>query len=319
MATRSPPAALSALKRITETILPELVQDLRFGRSEAAAAKIDAILESVAETPQVAAGALKRMRRALDTAVQAGSAAAQFPSNLLRVEEDTVDLESISLSAPVRREVDQLLREYRYADTLREFHVVPRLRVLLSGPPRNGKTSLAGAIARALDLPLIVARSSGLIDSHLGTSAKNIDTIFNFMAVTPSVVFLDEVDTLASHRGADKDVPEATRTTNQLLQRIERLPPHCLLIAATNRPEHLDAAFHGRMQMHLQIERPDEDGMRQIALRELDPSLTPGVDLRDRINGLLSQQFEHAGALELACQDLRRRAALKAAGAIDEI
>lgn len=136
------------------------------------------------------------------------------------------------------------------------------LSLLLYGPPGTGKSHLARYVARELGLELFVARLDGLISSYLGSTSKNIRALFDFAAKQPCVLFLDEFDALAKLRGDAQELGELKRVVNSFIQNLDSLGSHCIVIAATNHDELLDAAVWRRFSYRLRLDYPG------VALRE---------------------------------------------------
>src|ERR1700723_1764412 len=89
------------------------------------------------------------------------------------------NLTDLVLSTAVQSVVREFVEEHHRQDLLPSYNLQPRNRVLLTGPPGNGKTSLAEALARSLSVPLIVARYEGLIASYLGETAGRLRLLFD--------------------------------------------------------------------------------------------------------------------------------------------
>ena len=103
-------------------------------------------------------------------------------------------LEDMVLSDICREVIGQLIEEQQRSSLLRANGLDPRHRVLLIGPPGNGKTSMAEAIAEALALPLFVVRYEAMIGSYLGETASRLKMVFDYARTTPCVLFFDEFD-----------------------------------------------------------------------------------------------------------------------------
>ena len=93
-----------------------------------------------------------------------------------------------------------LVGEQNRADLLHSYGLEPRHRVLLAGPPGNGKTTLAEAIAEALMVPLLVVRYEAVIGSYLGETAQRISQVFELARSRRCVLFFDEFDSVGKER-----------------------------------------------------------------------------------------------------------------------
>ncbi|MFY1017596.1 AAA family ATPase [Ectopseudomonas khazarica] len=132
-----------------------------------------------------------------------------------------------------------------------------RLNMLLSGPPGTGKTLIAGHIAAQLNRPLYVVRLDSVISSLLGDTAKNLRQIFEFVPAKNGVLFLDEVDAVAKLRNDAHEVGELKRVVNTLIQGLDSLDDHTVVIAATNHASLLDPAIWRRFPYKINFELPE--------------------------------------------------------------
>ena len=218
-------------------------------------------------------------------------------------------LSEIELDPVVGRVVGELIEEQKRSDLLRSYGIEPRNRVLLSGPPGNGKTSVAQAIATELMLPFYVVRYEGVVSSFLGETAARMDRAFEFARTRRCVVFFDELDTVAKERSDEHETGEIKRVVSTLLLQIDRLPAHVILVGATNHGELLDRAAWRRFQVRVDLCPPS----REAAMRYLQR-------LSNRLGGELgytprTMADKLAGAsyadLEEFALDVRRRAVLE--------
>jgi SpoVK/Ycf46/Vps4 family AAA+-type ATPase len=167
-----------------------------------------------------------------------------------------VRLVDLILSERNREAVGELIEEHQRTEVLRAYALEPRHRVLLIGPPGNGKTSLAEAIAEALLLPLVVLRYEEVVGSYLGETASRLAAVFEFARSRRCVLFFDEFDALGKERGDEHETGEIKRVVTSLLLGVDALPSHTLLVAASNHPELLDRAAHRRFQLRLELPPP---------------------------------------------------------------
>ena len=159
-------------------------------------------------------------------------------------------LDELELDSVAQRVVSELIEEQQRADLLRSYGIEPRHRLLLAGPPGNGKTSVAESIAAELMLPLYVIRYEGVVSSFLGETASRLDHAFEFVRTRRCVLFFDEFDTVAKERADEHETGEIKRVVSTLLLQIDRLPPHVILVGATNHDELLDRAAWRRFQLN---------------------------------------------------------------------
>jgi ATPase family associated with various cellular activities (AAA) len=150
----------------------------------------------------------------------------------------------------------EFIEEQTRADLLRSHGMEPRNRILLVGPPGNGKTSLAEAISEALGVGLFVVRYELLIGSYLGETATRLKRTLDYARTSPCVLFFDEFDAIAKERGDTHETGEIKRVVSSLLMQIDELPSHTVLIGATNHPELLDRAAGRRFQLHIDLPAP---------------------------------------------------------------
>lgn len=163
---------------------------------------------------------------------------------------------NLILPSYVENALNELIEEQSRVELLRSYSLEPRHKVLLIGPPGNGKTSLAEAIAESMMVPLIVVRYEGIIGSYLGETASRLKKIIDYASTRRCVLFFDEFETLGKERGDTHETGEIKRVVSSLLMQIDSLPSHVIVIAATNHSELLDRAVWRRFQLRLEIPQP---------------------------------------------------------------
>jgi SpoVK/Ycf46/Vps4 family AAA+-type ATPase len=168
-------------------------------------------------------------------------------------------LADLVLPLITRRAIDGLVEEQLRADLLRSHGIQPRHRLLLSGPPGNGKTSLAEAIAEALSVPFFTVRYDLLIGSYLGETTQRLRRLFEYIRTTSAVLLFDEFDVVGKERGDPHETGEIKRVVSTLLLQIDALPSYVVVIAATNHGELLDRAVWRRFELRLDMPQPDTE------------------------------------------------------------
>lgn len=165
-------------------------------------------------------------------------------------------LEQLLLPKSVVESCRDLIEEQSRADLLRSHGLEPRNKILLVGPPGNGKTSLAEAIAEALMLPLFTVKYESIVGAYLGETATRLGKLFDYAKARQCVLFFDEFETLGKERGDTHETGEIKRVVSSLLLQIDALPSYTIVIAATNHDALLDRAAWRRFQLRLSLPKP---------------------------------------------------------------
>lgn len=179
-------------------------------------------------------------------------------------------LDEVVLSVETREACDALIEEQRRADLLRSHGLEPRHRILLVGPPGNGKTTLAEAIAESLSVPLFVVRYESVIGSFLGETASRLRRVFDFARTNPCVLFFDEFDVVGKERGDVHETGEIKRVVSSLLLQVDDVPSWTIVAAATNHQELLDRAVWRRFQLRLNLPAPTESQIERFVVQYFD-------------------------------------------------
>lgn len=167
------------------------------------------------------------------------------------------DLNELILPDTVLKACTELIEEQHRYELLRSYNLEPRNRVILTGPPGNGKTSLAEALATSLMVPMYIVRYEGIIGSYLGETANRLKRLFEFIRTQRCVLFFDEFDAIGKERGDKHETGEIKRVVSSLLLQIDDLPSHVVIVTATNHPELLDRAVWRRFQIRLSLSKPE--------------------------------------------------------------
>lgn len=214
-------------------------------------------------------------------------------------------LDSVLLLQGVQKAISELIEEQQRRDLLRSYGLEPRHRVLLSGPPGNGKTTVAEAIAHELMVPLFVVRYEAVIGSFLGETSSRLKRLFDFVRTHQCVLFFDEFDTLGKERGDTHETGEIKRVVSSLLLQIDALPSHVVVVTATNHAELLDRAVWRRFQLRLSLPGPtlaQKTAWFERFETKLGTSL--GLSARTLATRLKAASFSD---LEQFCEDVHRR------------
>lgn len=270
----------------------------RAKQHEVLAHRIDELLVRYPE----GSGRAQRNQRAHGTVLYRNQA---VPEGLFHEKVPQIRMDQLQLPEKVKRSCQDVISEQMRAELLRSYGVEPRNKILLMGPPGNGKTSLAEAIATALMVPLITVRYDTLIGAYLGETASRLARLFDYVSTRQCVLFFDEFDTIGKERGDQHETGEIKRVVSSLLLQIDALPSYVVAIAATNHDQLLDQAVWRRFQVKLELPRPtDADLEMWFATFERRAKFSFGVPPR-KLASLMSG-VSYAEAEEFALSVFRK-------------
>jgi len=204
-------------------------------------------------------------------------------------------IESEILTGAPRVTFDDIVGLETVKEALREMVILPALRpdlfsgvrappkgLLMFGPPGNGKTLIAKACASECRATFFSISAASLMSKHLGEGEKLVRTLFTVAREkAPSLIFLDEIDSLMGRRG-DGEHEASRRLKTELLIALDGLSSNSsengnarvMVIAATNLPESLDDAFMRRMTRRIYVPLPDAAARRTLLVKLLSgPSI----------------------------------------------
>ncbi|WP_348303659.1 CDC48 family AAA ATPase [Methanothrix sp.] len=205
------------------------------------------------------------------------------------VESPNVHWDEIGGLADVKQQlIESVEWPLTYARLFEHMDAKPPRGILLYGPPGTGKTMLAKAVATESQANFISIKGPEFLSKWVGESEKAVrETFRKARQAAPSVVFLDEIDSIAPSRGgmsSDSHVTE--RVISQILTELDGLEAlnDVMVIAATNRPDIIDAALlrPGRFDRLIEISLPDEEARKEILkIHTSKKPLADDIDLDD--------------------------------------
>ena len=203
-------------------------------------------------------------------------------------------------------------------DLLKHLGIRPHKGILLYGPPGNGKTMIAKAIANEVKAHFIPISGPELFSKWYGESEENLRKIFQEAEkFQPSIIFFDEIDSIAQKRSGGENVRHDSRFVNQLLTLMDGMETYVnvSVLASTNRPALIDSALlrPGRFDYKIEVKKPDLNGCFKILSIATDNMPLENVDIKDFSQNLLGLSGAEIAfvAKEAAYNSLRRNLDLK--------
>ena len=190
----------------------------------------------------------------------------------------------------------------------------PPRGLLLFGPPGTGKTLIGRAIASDANAAFFSISASSLTSKWIGEGEKLVRALFAVAAhLQPSVIFVDEVDSLLSARKAEGEHEASRRLKTELLVQMEGCDPaaakaRVLVVGATNRPEELDEAARRRLSKQIYIPLPCAAARRQMLARQLGAGAQVSAALSDAdVDKIVERTAGYSGSdmralIQEACQ-----------------
>jgi len=204
--------------------------------------------------------------------------------------------------------INEVVEEQHRSELLHAHNLRARNRLLFIGPPGNGKTTLAEALANELMYPLLVVRYENLVGSYLGETSGRLKNLFDFAKTQRCVIFFDEFETLGKERGDTHETGEIKRVVSSLLLQIDDLPDYVVVVAASNHPELLDRAVWRRFQVRVELPLPTQEQLvRFISDIENRSSIIFGYKIEDLAKQFIGINFAE---VEEFCFSVVRRAVL---------
>lgn len=217
-------------------------------------------------------------------------------------------LDSLVLAERVRDQLKEFVEEQHRVELLHSHNLRARSRIMLAGPPGNGKTTLAEALASELMYPMLAVRYDTLVGSFLGETSSRLRQLIEYAKTQRCVLFFDEFETLGKERGDTHETGEIKRVVSSLLMQIDELPDYVVVVAASNHPELLDRAVWRRFQLRLELPMPTRDQLtRQIETIGKRCETNFGYTAETLAKYMLGQNFAE---VEEFCLGIVRRAIL---------
>ncbi|MFC5531014.1 AAA family ATPase [Cohnella yongneupensis] len=201
----------------------------------------------------------------------------------------------------VENDLQSVIRDFQYWDTLVSNGIKPNNKILFCGPPGCGKTLAAEAIAGELGLPMLYVRFDAVISSFLGETSNNLRKLFEYASSNSWVIFFDEFDAIGRSREDESEHGEVKRVVNAFLQLIDSFAGRSLIIAATNYEKVIDNALWRRFSEVVQFELPNHAQIQILLKRNLNRFHGPENKLRELVDELIG--FSHA-EIERICQSI---------------
>ncbi|MGM0623401.1 MAG: ATP-dependent zinc metalloprotease FtsH [Campylobacterota bacterium] len=205
-------------------------------------------------------------------------------------EKPEITFDDVAGAKEAKEEVSEIVEFLRYPERYIELGAKIPKGVLLVGPPGTGKTLLAKAVAGEADVPFFSMSGSSFIEMFVGVGASRVRDLFEKAKKdAPAIIFIDEIDAIGKSRNAGGPMggnDEREQTLNQLLAEMDGFSTNLpiIVLAATNRPEVLDAALlrPGRFDRQVLVDKPDFEGRKEILRVHIKGiKLAEDVDLDD--------------------------------------
>jgi len=217
----------------------------------------------------------------------------QSKAKLYEEREEATTFDDVAGAKGAKQELGEVVQFLERPDAFQALGAEIPKGVLLVGPPGTGKTLLARAVAGEADVPFFIITGSDFMEMFVGVGAKRVRDLFEkAKKAAPSIIFIDELDSIGRQRGAGLGGghDEREQTLNQLLSELDGFEPNenVIVMAATNRPDILDPALlrPGRFDRRITVNLPSLKEREEILrIHAKDKPLHPDVDLEPVAQG----------------------------------
>lgn len=225
----------------------------------------------------------KKMSKGMGGILGAGKS-----DKMINSEKPDVKFDDVQGVQEAKDEVVEIVDFLKFPERYIELGAKIPKGLLLVGPPGTGKTLLAKAVAGEADVPFFSVSGSSFIEMFVGVGASRVRDLFEqAKKVAPSIIFIDEIDAIGKSRASGGQMggnDEREQTLNQLLAEMDGFGTDTpvIVLAATNRPETLDAALlrAGRFDRQVLVDKPDYAGRLAILkVHSKDVKFDDAVDL----------------------------------------
>ncbi|SFV54906.1 Cell division protein FtsH [hydrothermal vent metagenome] len=228
----------------------------------------------------------KRMQKSMG----GGILGAGKSDKLISAEKPDTKFDDVAGVEEAKDEVKEIVDFLKYPERYIELGAKIPKGVLLVGPPGTGKTLLAKAVAGEASVPFFSVSGSSFIEMFVGVGASRVRDLFEqAKKQAPSIIFIDEIDAIGKSRASGANMggnDEREQTLNQLLAEMDGFGTNTpvIVLAATNRPEILDAALlrAGRFDRQVLVDKPDYEGrLKILEVHSKDVKLSKEVDMAE--------------------------------------
>jgi cell division protease FtsH len=224
----------------------------------------------------------KKMSKGMGGILGAGKA-----DKMINSERPDVKFDDVQGVQEAKDEVVEIVDFLKYPERYIELGAKIPKGLLLVGPPGTGKTLLAKAVAGEAEVPFFSVSGSSFMEMFVGVGASRVRDLFEqAKKVAPAIIFIDEIDAIGKSRSSGAQMgghSEQEQTLNQLLAEMDGFGTDTpvIVLAATNRPETLDAALlrAGRFDRQVLVDKPDFSG--RLAILKVH---SKGVKLSDEVD-----------------------------------